>query len=98
MGLELQVDTHGLGGLGGWYHPGCGTYMLGIEGETGMLPSLVKTGAIPSSLHAPLVCLSSTLLAGSIPERLLRGSNSYLLNSHWTREYIVANGLAALDL
>eukprot|EP00971_Amphidinium_carterae_P001190 23407-Amphidinium_carterae.1 len=49
----------------------------------------VKTGAIPSSLHVPMVCLSGNMLAGSIPERLLGGRA-------WTREYIVANALEVL--
>eukprot|EP00971_Amphidinium_carterae_P106808 2115701-Amphidinium_carterae.3 len=48
------------------------------------------SGAIPSSLSAPVAVLRDNLLAGSIPERLLK-------KHHYIQKYIVADALDVLD-
>eukprot|EP00971_Amphidinium_carterae_P104125 2062131-Amphidinium_carterae.2 len=50
-------------------------------------------GAIPSSLHPDVAYLSSNLLAGAIPERLLGGQKK-----NANRVYIIANALDGLDV
>eukprot|EP00971_Amphidinium_carterae_P052764 1039038-Amphidinium_carterae.1 len=67
-----------------------------------MLQCVCKSGAVPSSLNAPVVFLRRNLLAGSLPEQLLGDRKKILQNHHdpySLREcrYVVANALDVLD-
>eukprot|EP00971_Amphidinium_carterae_P200854 3985828-Amphidinium_carterae.1 len=56
---------------------------------------LIKTGAIPPSLCAPVAFLRRNLLEGSIPEGLLGSRKNY---DRGSRDCIVANALAVLNV
>eukprot|EP00971_Amphidinium_carterae_P156269 3098274-Amphidinium_carterae.1 len=62
---------------------------------TGRMETIEPGNVTPWKL---MLCLSSNLLAGSIPERLLGGRKYYAFIDHRTREYIVANALDVLDV